>query len=1508
MTLSTVDQAPLALNDQQRWSDRLTLDLIEEHFSQALQTLDAQEQRHYLHLARLGPQCRLQLSEALGQFRRAFEAQALDALRQQLAQATGLALDPLTTYLHTYSLQIQHEFPRKVVEHLQTRSLWEAAQDNFGFHIVLQSGSGLDFINASSINTRASGGRDTLIPVSTFVEVVRTLDLGKRLQDWLQHKLPALIRQPVTDYHRALLQFALLEAYRGTEDHDFNREQLQALQGACERAGALQWKYFSLKLPDGVIEHLLGLAGSQPLLKPLKQAMDALASPRMSQTLAGNLIPLPFFVVKLGDGVFSYFPERPGGAWRPHLGAGEAVDSLREQIHQASNTSELQWLYQWLPLAAQHKLSGLLKPEKVDRSQLNALAEWLYDTFATLPSPTLLDIVENSNSPWKQQSLLQVITLEQQQGIAADLSLMAISNNNVDFDTFSKGLLFVVSEVLELLTLSVPGGVTGLNRAMLTATFTSLGFQSISAANALLSGRSGEAVQAVADIADLMISARLQGLGAQLSARRSRQLVAALGRSPVIAARVTRRLDAIHWNDARLLEHLLPQLPSLDTVSALRLSGVQREHLDAAWTTGADLPWQLHSVLEWQQPGSAESSSVIATLVRRFPGMSPAAAREALRRHPELIHVQPDTLIDPIPVATLLELQDESRSLLALCKLNDNQAAPDRDVEALCCQLLTTSPDWSSSLGIRIEENLQAPPGPDFTPAPPIQFFGAPDATDYLQLIRTGSHYHYQDSSPASLLQALLEHPDTPLPQLDSVAAMREQLLDSALRHRDLLQELLAEPALQALSPERLRVTARPVSGPDTGILVHENMTYAMIEGAAYPIVADQQASTPHWPVWRLVDNEHPDSLASAIVLYRQHWYYARLPGTAGMPRRGSRLAQMQEQNRAAEAAQRAEQLQQQQDIRRQLLVVNQSLLATADQMTQATARVNEAVESGDTRQQAIASLVATYWKAIRHITTKVDLLEALGNVQTLTQQREMHEYRIHCLEKIMLSQDLAFTSETGELLVDPHQGEHDRFRRQHRRVLQHLEEKRPFLTRHADYLQTLVSRFPGEQADAFISQSREHFPATPLMRDAAVILFKLDLLTIGDTLDAQAPVQFSTEAALRLVQLHDALSTYTNLDSLAENCHLSLLDDLQRQFDSQREALYALQEDASALDKAHLRDIGQALEKLSGQIQQRLESMYQNLQSNTLLTLDPQALDPDFLPAQPALRPVQGPRKRVIKVRQQGTTVLKMGEMRIDDQGRAVVDIISPGMVAGPRVQTYANPVAGYWHPLAPTHPTAANTNSLPALITQAHTLLGQVEQQLLKASQDAEKKHNPTNIVEFLERHAESLEKQAQHIGTSDADAAHRPLVERLQAAAQRLRQHGESLRVALYKSPQILDINRLLYLLEQHQVSVHQTLVRAPRGKGRNKHFLDIYEIRDVRGNRQVIWEAHFHYDAGTTAKDQFQLKGAHLKTLAQSRLGAASQARAEREGLAHVAIWRAAFSPQAARELFKAASDG
>ncbi|MNN30014.1 hypothetical protein D3C81_1436420 [compost metagenome] len=176
--------------------------------------LDDAERARYLELAKLVPQCRHRLGQALTRFRQTFEQQALADLREKLMLKTEVALDPLTTYLHTYHLQIQVDFPHKEEQQLQTRTLWQAALENFGFNVSLQTGSGLDFLKASSINTQPSGGRHNLIAVSSFVEVVRELDLGKRLQHLLSQQLAAHTALPARDYQRAMLQFALLDSYR----------------------------------------------------------------------------------------------------------------------------------------------------------------------------------------------------------------------------------------------------------------------------------------------------------------------------------------------------------------------------------------------------------------------------------------------------------------------------------------------------------------------------------------------------------------------------------------------------------------------------------------------------------------------------------------------------------------------------------------------------------------------------------------------------------------------------------------------------------------------------------------------------------------------------------------------------------------------------------------------------------------------------------------------------------------------------------------------------------------------------------------------------------------------------------------------------------------------------------------------------------------------------------------------------------------------------------------------
>lgn len=107
---------------------------------------------------------------------------------------------------------------------------------------------------------------------------------------------------------------------------------------------------------------------------------------------------------------------------------------------------------------------------------------------------------------------------------------IATSTASKDWEQIKKTLLYIGSEILELLTLPAPGGVTGLNCLMIIASLGTLTYNTISATQALVRGKSADFVQALGDIAELIISSRIQHVGARLSARRTQHLIKAIGK------------------------------------------------------------------------------------------------------------------------------------------------------------------------------------------------------------------------------------------------------------------------------------------------------------------------------------------------------------------------------------------------------------------------------------------------------------------------------------------------------------------------------------------------------------------------------------------------------------------------------------------------------------------------------------------------------------------------------------------------------------------------------------------------------------------------------------------------------------------------------------------------------------------------------------------------------------------------------------------------------------------
>jgi len=205
---------------------------------------------------------------------------------------------------------------------------------------------------------------------------------------------------------------------------------------------------------------------------------------------------------------------------------------------------------------------------------------------------------------------------------------------------------------------------------------------------------------------------------------------------------------------------------------------------------------------------------------------------------------------------------------------------------------------------------------------------------------------------------------------------------------------------------------------------------------------------------------------------------------------------------------------------------------------------------------------------------------------------------------------------------------------------------------------------------------------------------------------------------------------------------------------------------------------------------------------------------------------------------------------------------------------------------------------------VSDATESLQRVNEYVTQARIMEARKANPTNIVEFLGAETDRFRDLAQRLEATDRvteDAEVSGLISRLRTAAASMETEGQSILIRMYKNKDVLDVLRLNFLLDHSQLKVVKTVERKQMGKGRDKSFLDVYSINDRSDNSQ-LWEAHFHYDRQDRAALDYTLKGAHMKTLGQSKLGSAFQQREAQAGRPHQRIWRELISPRVAQKLF------
>ncbi|KFE52007.1 hypothetical protein IV01_23080 [Pseudomonas syringae] len=510
------------------WSAYQALDLIESQLGDSLASLSNDQRQRYLKLCRIEPLARQDLAEAIQGFKSSFEEEAYPALVQLFRARTGQTLDLHNTWLHTRVLELpQRQDAKDPIEllstlfssrtkralagnapreHVMSTTLWQAAKDNFAFHLSSRLHSGLDFQRASVINTSAYGSDAHTVEnlgVAHCIDIIREFDLASRLRKALASHLATTLNPLIFAHRKASFELDLLEAIRSNRLSSEGLDQSPRLMEALTKENALNWQFFHIYF------------GWQLLPTP-------------------TTVSLPFCVFSLpeGSGVFSYFPNRPQGALRYHRSATDAITSLREQISTDAKANRIDWLLRTLSLTDQGALLSELKTTTVDESQLNWMAKQLYTAFSSRSPATerLYIRAEIGQAKPSSHSLLTAMEMRQSLTLFNDLHSIATSTATKDWEQVKKTLLHIGSEILELLTLSAPGGVTGLNRLMMTASLGTLTYNAITASEAFARGQSADFVQALGDIAELVISSRIQGVGAKLSAQRTQHLITSLSK------------------------------------------------------------------------------------------------------------------------------------------------------------------------------------------------------------------------------------------------------------------------------------------------------------------------------------------------------------------------------------------------------------------------------------------------------------------------------------------------------------------------------------------------------------------------------------------------------------------------------------------------------------------------------------------------------------------------------------------------------------------------------------------------------------------------------------------------------------------------------------------------------------------------------------------------------------------------------------------------------------------
>ncbi|QBF24921.1 hypothetical protein EXN22_04135 [Pseudomonas tructae] len=568
------------IQSAQASNDSQTLHWIIQQTQSALATLTPDLKKMYADLCLEAPDLKEALGQAMRQFIQRVDTHAISHLSLALENHLGRPVDLFSSKLLT---QIETPSENTFSVHYQTveMRLWDAARKNFGFHQGSRwsPGSSDRFHQNSSILEPDIPSGAKALTSQDFVDLVREVDLGGKFLTFFEQHFNNDIKPQLIAYQTASLKLALLEALRQGE---INLAEYNHLNTNTTNPDT-PWSTYSLTF------------GSE------RAALDLFIR---------QITHLP------DTPTFSYLPGRPEGEIKRHGSIASALESARISLRTTSTNSHIPWFLRKLAVRDQLKLQRFLKTPQVDTTQLSWLSHQLFQLLGDdSPQGSRLDIQLSTSFDALSTAIYKNGALRFYSDALKDYQPVS----DLDHDTWVKGASSIISEVVDLLLIPAPGGVTGLSTLMMTASLGALGYQTFVASVALSQGGRSEFVQAMADIFDLAISAALQGLGGKVSALRTRNLIKAL-RNPRLAtdnagtttlawtrsapaSTTTSNVDSL--SDTQLLNKMRsPELPAMTDSQLQRLlviTDTTRKTLNAIWAGEQDAPWALREAMDAQQ-------------------------------------------------------------------------------------------------------------------------------------------------------------------------------------------------------------------------------------------------------------------------------------------------------------------------------------------------------------------------------------------------------------------------------------------------------------------------------------------------------------------------------------------------------------------------------------------------------------------------------------------------------------------------------------------------------------------------------------------------------------------------------------------------------------------------------------------------------------------------------------------------------------------------------------------